>query len=187
MGKIAHPTKAVLDACVLYPTVLRELLQGAAAAGLFQPVFSDRILREWVLATAKLGPAAPVIAEGEAASLRAAFPRALIREHPEIEARLVLPDPNDRHVLATAIASGADAIVTFNAQDFPGHVLTAEGITRRDPDGFLWELQSHNLEAMAGIVEQVRAKAEAISGQPQALKPLLKRARLFRLAKAVGA
>jgi predicted nucleic acid-binding protein len=178
--------KAVLDACVLYPTVLREILQGAGAAGLYQPVFSDRILREWVLATAKLGPEAPVIAEGETASLRAAFPRGLIRAHPEIEARLALPDPNDVHVLATAIASGADAIVTFNAQDFPGHVLAAEGIARRDPDGFLWELQSRHPEGMAAIIEHVRAKAEAISGQPVALKGLLKRARLYRLGKALG-
>lgn len=179
--------KAVLDACVLYPTVLREILQGAAGAGLYQPVFSDRILREWVLATAKLGPAAPAIAEGEAATLRTSFPRALERERPEIEARLHLPDPNDVHVLATAIASSADAIVTFNAQDFPGHVLAAEGVTRRDPDGFLWELQSRHPEAMAQIVETVRAKAEAISGQPVALKGLLKRAKLYRLAKALEA
>ena len=179
--------KAVLDACVLYPTVLREILQGAGEAGLYQPVFSDRILREWVLATAKLGPAAPAIAEGEAAVLRATFPRALVREHPEIEARLHLPDPNDHHVLATAIASSADAIVTFNAQDFPGHVLAAEGVTRRDPDGFLWELQSRHPEAMARIVEAVRAKAEAISGHPVALKGLLKRAKLYRLAKAMEA
>jgi predicted nucleic acid-binding protein len=178
--------KAVLDACVLYPTVLREILQAAGEAGLFQPVVSDRILREWVLATAKLGPDAPGIAAAEAASLRAAFPRAVIREHPEIEARLLLPDPDDIHVLATGIASGADAIVTFNAQDFPGHVLAAEGIARRDPDGFLWELQSRHPEAMARIVERVHAKAEAISGRPVALKGLLKHARLYRLAKALG-
>jgi predicted nucleic acid-binding protein len=178
--------KAVLDACVLYPTVLREILQGAGAAGLYQPIFSDRILREWVLATAKLGPAAPALAEGEAALLRAAFPRALVRAHPEIEARLLLPDPNDRHVLATAIASGADAIVTFNAQDFPGHVLAAEGIARRDPDGFLWEMHSRHPAVMAGIVEAVRARAEAISGQPVPLKALMKQARLYRLAKALG-
>jgi predicted nucleic acid-binding protein len=178
--------KAVLDACVLYPTVLREILQGAGEVGLFQPVFSDRILREWVLATAKLGPAAPAMAEGEAALLRAAFPRGLVRAHPEIEARLNLPDPNDVHVLASAIASGSDAIITFNAQDFPGHVLAAEGIVRRDPDGFLWELQSRHPEAMARIVEAVRAKAETISGQPVALKGLLKRARLYRLGKALG-
>lgn len=178
--------KAVLDACVLYPTVLREILQGAGEAGLFQPVFSDRILREWVLATAKLGAQAPAIAQAEAAGLRAAFPRGLVRDHPEIEARLILPDPNDRHVLASAIASGADAIVTFNARDFPGHVLAAEGIARRDPDGFLWELQSRHPEVMARIVETVRARAETISGQPMALKGLLKRARLYRLAKALG-
>lgn len=177
--------KAVLDACVLYPTVLREILQGAAQAGLYEPVFSDRILREWVLASAKLGPAAPVMAAGEAAALRGAFPKAIIRERTDIEARLLLPDANDVHVLAIAIASGADAIVTFNAQDFPGHVLAAEGIARRDPDGFLWELQSRNPAAMAEIVERVRAKAEAISGQQQPLKPLLKRARLYRLAKAM--
>jgi predicted nucleic acid-binding protein len=178
--------KAVLDACVLYPTVLREILQGAGEAGLYQPVFSERILREWVLATTKLGPAAPAMAEGEAAVLRAAFPRALVREHSEIEARLILPDPNDVHVLATAIASGADAIITFNAQDFPGHLLAAEKITRRDPDGFLWELQSRHPEAMARIVEAVRAKAEVISGQPVPLKGLLKRTKLYRLAKALG-
>jgi hypothetical protein len=77
-------------------------------------------------------------------------------------------------------------IVTFNAQDFPGHVLAAEGVARRDPDGFLWELQSGQPDVMARIVESVRAKAEAISGQPVALKALLKRARLYRLAKALG-
>jgi predicted nucleic acid-binding protein len=178
--------KAVLDACVLYPTVLREILQGAAAAGLFEPVFSDRILREWTLAAARLGPGAQAIAEGEAALLRAAFPRALTREAPGIEARLLLPDPDDVHVLATAIAAGADAIVTFNAADFPGHILAEEGITRRDPDGFLWELYSRDPGAIARIVEAVRATAERLSGRNVALKPLLKRVRLFRLAKALA-
>lgn len=179
--------KAVLDACVLYPTVLREILQGAAAAGLYEPVFSDRILGEWTSSAKKLGPGAQVVAEGEAALLRAAFPRALMRERPEIEARLLLPDPDDVHVLATAVAAGADAIVTFNASDFPGHALAEEGIARRDPDGFLWELHSGSPDKLAEVVEAVRAKAERISGHPVALKPLLKRVRLFRLAKALAA
>ncbi len=177
--------KAVLDACVLYPTVLREILQGAAEAGLYQPVVSERILREWTRATAKLGPGAQALAEGEAALFRAAFPKAVERERPEIEARLLLPDPNDLHVLATAIAASADAIVTFNAADFPGHVLAEEGIARRDPDGFLWELHSRHPDQMNRIIETVRAKAERLSGQAVFTKPLIKRAKLFRLARAV--
>lgn len=177
--------KAVLDACVLYPTVLREILMGCAAAGLYTPLFSDRILREWTRATAKLGPEAQAVAEGEALILRAAFPRAIIREHPSVEARLSLPDPNDIHVLAVAIAGHADCIVTFNAQDFPRHTLAEEGLDRRDPDGFLWEMFSRHPGEVGRVIDQVHATACRLSGEDFTVKSLLKRAKLNRLAKAV--
>ena len=32
---------------------------------------------------------------------------------------LNLPDPNDRHVLAAAIAGRSDAMITYNLKDFP--------------------------------------------------------------------
>ena len=147
--------KAVLDACVLFPTVLREILLGVAGKGLYEPLWSDRILREWVLATAKLGPLAQAQAEAEATLLRASFPRASLRDRPEIEARLLLPDANDVHVLATAIAGHAEAIVTFNATDFPRHILAEEGLTRRDPDSFLWELWSYHPAEVATVVAAV--------------------------------
>ena len=55
--------RAVLDACVLYPTILREILGDCAAAGLFRPVWSQRILDEWRLAADRNGlPAGPEIA-----------------------------------------------------------------------------------------------------------------------------
>jgi len=179
--------RAVLDACVLYPTVLREILMGCAAQGLYEPLFSERILREWVRATAKLGPVQQAFAEGEAALLRARFPKAILREHSHIEARLMLPDPNDLHVLAVAIGGSADAIVTFNAADFPRHILAEEGIARRDPDGFLWELWSRHPEAVGRVVAEVHATACRMAGQDITLKSLLKRAKLNRLAKALAA
>ena len=179
--------RAVLDACVLYPTVLREILLGVAARGLFEPMWSDRILREWTRATDKIGPGAKVQAEGEALVVKAAFPRASVREQPNIEARVSLPDPNDEHVLAVAVARHADAIVTFNAKDFPRPVLAEFGIERRDPDGFLWELWSRNPVEVGAVVEGVRATAERLSGEAWPLRRLLKKAQLPRLGKALSA
>ena len=177
--------RAVLDACVLYPTVLRELLLGVAAKGLYEPQWSDRILREWVLATAKLGPVAQTLAEGDAALAKAAFPRASVQAQPKIEARLSLPDPNDIHVLAVAIAGHADAIVTFNAVDFPRPVLADEGIERRDPDGFLWELWSRHPSDVGDVVAAVHARAEEMADKPLPIRAFLKRAQLWRLGKAI--
>jgi predicted nucleic acid-binding protein len=177
--------KIVLDACVLYPTVLREILIGVARAGLYAPLWSDRILEEWARATRKLGPGAEDQARAEIALLRAAFPKASVSARPGLESCLHLPDENDIHVLAAAITSGADGVLTFNASDFPGHVLAGEGVKRFDPDGFLWALWSHHPETVGAVVEQVRATAERLSGAPQPVRALLKRARLPRLGKAL--
>jgi predicted nucleic acid-binding protein len=178
--------KAVLDACVLYPTVLREILFGVAAEGLYTPLWSPRILEEWARATRKLGPGEEAYARGEVAAANSAFPEASVEPDAGLLRRLHLPDEDDIHVLATAVTAGADCIVTFNASDFPRHVLAAEGQERRDPDGFLWQLWSENPERVEAVVERVRQKAETLSGEPQPLRPLLKRAKLPRLAKDIA-
>lgn len=178
--------KAVLDACVLVPPVLREILLGVARRGLFQPLWSDRILEEWARAAIKFGPLAEAEARGRIATLRATFPRAGLPAAPGIEARLILPDPNDAHVLAVAIASGADAIVTVNAQDFPRHILAEDKIARRDPDGFLWELWSGDPDSVEAAVAEVVDEASRRDGAPASRKSLMKRARLGRLARAMG-
>lgn len=177
--------KAVLDACVLYPTVLREILTGVAVRGLFQPLWSDRILREWTRATIKLGSEAQVQAEAEAAMFRLAFPRGIVRAQPDLEARLLLPDENDVHVLAVAIAGHADCIVTLNAKDFPRHVLAEEGIERRDPDGLLWQIWSDHPAQVEAVVAAVHATAQRMLAQDIPLKSLLKRAQLPKLSKAI--
>jgi predicted nucleic acid-binding protein len=177
--------RAVLDACVLYPPVLRALLLGADQAGLFQARWSDRIIEEWLRATLKLGDQAHAAARIEAALISAAHPLARLPAAPQIEARMFLPDPNDRHVLAVAIAGSADAIITLNARDFPRGVLAGEGVARRDPDGFLWQLYCDHPTVMAGVVAGVQARSEQMAGTPVPQKALLKRAGCPRLAKAL--
>lgn len=48
-----------------------------------------------------------------------------------------MPDQDDRHVLAAAIAGHADAIVTWNGKDFPDDVLDPFGIELQTPDEFV--------------------------------------------------
>lgn len=178
--------RACLDACVLYPTILREILLGFATKGLFEPIFSDRILEEWTRATVKIGPEAQAQARTEALLVRASFPKAMVREQLQIEAQLSLPDENDLHVLAVAIAGHADCIVTFNAQDFPRPVLAEHGLDRRDPDGFLWDLTSRHPAVGREVIHGVVATAERMAGTPIGAKKLLKKAQLNRLAKMIA-
>lgn len=178
--------KALLDANVIYPTVMREMLLGAARAGLYQPLWSDRILAEWAHAAAKLGPAGQAIAEGEIALCRAGFPEASSPSDPDLESQLWLPDPADTHVLAAAIKGGADLIITMNAKDFPQRVLAEHGLARQDADAFLMTFWSSQPESMRQIAERVQAEAERLSGTAQPLRPLLKKARLPRLGKALS-
>ena len=178
--------RAVLDACVLVPPVLREILLGVAGRGLFDPLWSERILEEWARAAAKYGPASEVEARGRIATLNLAFPRALLPPAPGIEQRLYLPDPDDAHVLAVAIAGSADAIVTVNARDFPRGTLAEDQIARRDPGGLLWELWSGDPDPVEAAVAVVVAEASRREGQAVPARRLLKKARLNRLARAMG-
>ena len=68
--------RVLLDANVLYPTVMREVLLGCARAGLFEPLWSARILEEWARAAARLGPEGEAVARAEVAAAGLAISRA---------------------------------------------------------------------------------------------------------------
>ena len=178
--------KLFLDACVLFPTVMREVLLGAAGAGFFEPLWSSRVLEEWARAAAKIGPEGEVQARGEIALLKSHWPNAEVDARASDLARLWLPDPDDIHVLASAIASSADGIVTVNARDFPRHILAEEGLSRTDPDALLFGFWQSEPAKVADLVENVRAEAERLSGEQWEIRRLLKKARLPRLGKALA-
>lgn len=177
--------RAVLDTCVLYPTVMREMLLGAAALGHFTPLWSARILEEWRRAAARLGPEGAAQAAAEIALVQAAWPAACLAPAPGIEARLWLPDRGDLHVLAVAVAGSADAIITLNRADFPRGILAEEGLARHDPDGLLQGFWQRDPAGMADLGARVLAQANRLSGRQWDLRGLMKKARLPRLGKAL--
>lgn len=179
--------KLLLDACVIFPTVMREMLIGAAHQGLYYPLWSARILEEWRRAAMRLGPEAEAVATGDIAMLRAHFPVAEIGGYDGIAQRLWLPDSNDIHVLAAAVHGSADGIVTVNRKDFPKNILAEDGLTRLEPDGLLYGFWLNHPDAMETVGTRVLNHARDLSGEPWEMRALLKKARLPRLAKALGA
>ena len=177
--------RVVIDACVLFPTVMREVVMAVAAQGLFEPKWSERILEEWARAAAKLGPEGEMQARGEVALLKARFPKAIVPPHAGLEARLWLPDPADIHVLAAAVSSSADAILTSNAMDFPKNILAEEGLERLDPDAFLLSLHEAHPAKVRTAARGVLDEAIRLSGEDWTFRGLMKKARLPRLGKAL--
>ncbi len=177
--------RVVIDACVLYPTLLRDLVTGWAGAGGFTPLWSDRILEEWRRAAARLGPVDAEIAEAEIAALRLRFPDASVTVSPETFESVHLPDIDDRHVLAAAIDGGADELLTLNVKDFPTNALAARGIIRRHPDEFLLEAFHGDSERIKALVDHALAVAATYGIETSNRRAVLKRARLPRLAKAL--
>ena len=172
--------RVLIDACVLYPTVLRQIVMGVAEAGFFEPLWSARILDEWVHAAAREGQ--EDVAKGEIAVLSAKWTSAMVLVSKDTEARLRLPDPNDEHVLAAAIDGEANALMTLNLKDFPTRVLSAEGLVRRDPDGVVLEALDADAGAVVAVAERVLAAAKdaGVEGTPRSI---LKRASLPRVGK----
>jgi len=178
--------KLLLDTCVIYPTVMRQMLLGVAGQGVFTPLWSGRIIEEWQRAARKLGPEGLAQAGAEAALMATDWPDAEVQYGASLEARLWLPDPADTHVLAAAIAGSADMIVTLNAKDFPRNILAEEGLERVDPDGYLHAVWHAQPELVRLVAQAVLAEANRLSGGEWKMRALMKKARLPRLGKALG-
>jgi hypothetical protein len=118
---------ALLDACVLWPSLQRDFLLSLAIEGMYRPIWSSAILEELEISeNAKLTDRAGM-SSGEAElrarhlieEMRANFEDAEVVGWEGLEGSYGLPDPDDEHVLAAAVVGGAGAIVTLNHKDFP--------------------------------------------------------------------
>ena len=164
------PLVAVLDACVLIPAALRDVLLRAHEAALYRAHWSEHILDEVErnLAEVFVGPtrAAALVQR-----LRAVFPDALVpieRYEPLISE--MTNQRKDRHVLAAAVAANAAVVVTRNLRDFPDEALSPYGIRAQSPDAFLLDLFLRHPAAMAAIVQ---SQASDLKNPPATVERVL--------------
>lgn len=129
----------VLDTNVIYPIEIRDLLFWFAHYDLFTPKWSNHIFDEWKDVMDRKGITQEEIKKRtNVANL--AFPDALVKNYESLINGLTLPDEKDRHVLAAAIKTNANVIVTNNLKDFPSKYLTTFGLVAKSADDFIADI-----------------------------------------------
>jgi predicted nucleic acid-binding protein len=169
----------VLDACAIFPASLRDTLLRAVDANLYTIQLTDDILEEVCrnlvnkrcIQAAKAQKLANVIKEKFDEGF-ITIPKQLINSMPINE--------KDRHVLAAAVASGAQIIVTQNLKDFPPHLLDQFNVNAQSLDEFLVHLFDFDSIRMIQIVlEQVSELHNPPRTVPEVLDSLMQHAPRF--------
>lgn len=149
---------AVLDTNVVYPVIIRDILFWFAYYDLYTPKWSEHIFDEWKRVMIERG-----VSEEEAnkriSKANAAFPDALVQNYKGLIDHFELPDKDDRHVLAAAIKTNANLIVTNNIKDFPEEYLQSFSLNAKTADDFLTDIIDLNQEqAVSAFKEMVLNK-----------------------------
>ncbi len=156
------PFTVVFDACVLYPAPLRDFLMWLGMSGCFRARWSAQIHDEW---QRNLLLNRPDLSREQLARtsmmMDKAIPDSLVTGHEPLIDGLVLPDADDRHVLAAAIRCQASVIVTFNQKDFPSTALAPFGIEAQHPDEFIENL--FDLDQAAVVVAAQKQRANLLN------------------------
>lgn len=119
---MSHPggiPVAVLDANVLYSQLVRDVLLRLAAANVFLPRWSDRILEEWTSNLVENRPdLSPARIAGTRRLVETTFPAGRVAGFELLESTFQGVDPGDRHVAAAALQARATHLVTLNLRHF---------------------------------------------------------------------
>lgn len=145
----------VLDTNVIYPIEIRDLLFWFAHYDLYTPKWSEHIFDEWATVMERKG-VVPEEVKKRLDKANLAFPDALVNNYSGLISGLNLPDPKDCHVLAAAIKTNANVIVTNNIKDFPKDYLSSFGLSVKTADDFLTDIIDLNPEeALKAFKEMV--------------------------------
>ena len=153
---------AVLDACVLVPMALCDLLlRLAEEPAMYRPLWSEQILTEMTKALRTKLHRSSEQAAWRCQQMKEAFPEAMVTVPSALlKAVECIPDKNDRHVLAAAIMGHASVIVTQNTRHFPKDCCEKYGVLCQTPDDFL--IDPYHLRPQL-VLDKLDDQAAAIS------------------------
>lgn len=155
----------VYDACVLYPAPLRDLLMRLALTDRFRARWSNTIHDEWIRNLLKQRPELDAAALEKTRTLMNSSVRdSLVEGFEHLIPAIELPDENDRHVVAAAIHSGAETIITFNLKDFPAKALGRYNLEAQHPDDFIVDLFDLH---PASVLQALSAQRAALKKPPK--------------------
>ena len=148
---------AVLDANVIYPAFLRDVLLRLAASNLYHPRWTARIHDEWIRNVIHNRPdLSPTAFARIRAQMDAHFSGALVTGFEALERHFEGVHKDDRHVAAAALKAGADRIITQNLKDFSAEALKPHGIVAIHPDDFVCDLIRMDPVTTRGVLEAHR-------------------------------
>lgn len=169
----------VLDACVLYPPALRDLLMWLAVVKAYEPRWTEEIHAEWMRNVLADRPdIIPEQLERTRQLMDAIDPKSLVGGYEAHIPALSLPDENDCHVLAAAIRAGAAVIATYNVKDFPREALALHGVRALHPDAFLVALMRRDPPR---FVRGIRSHRASLRNPPKSEEEYLATLRDLRL------
>ena len=160
---------AVLDACVLIPAPLCDVLLRAAENGLYQIYWSEDILSEVERNLIRQLNVREERAARRVRLMREAFTEALVEGYQRLIPGMTNP-LKDRHVIAAAVVSGSQFIVTSNLKDFPDASLQDYEIQAQSPDSFLMRLFESAPNVMTQIVQE---QAHALTNPRSSVEDVL--------------
>lgn len=174
----------VYDACVLYPAPLRDFLMQLALTDKFRARWSNMIHDEWIRNLLINRPdLKPEDLERTRSLMNLHVRDSLVTEFEHLIPSVVIPDKDDRHVVAAAIHSGADLIITFNLKDFPDTALSAYNLKAQHPDDFIYDLLDLN---QAAVLQAAAAQRASLRNPPKSPEEYLEVLLKQGLTQTVG-
>lgn len=179
---MANAARYLIDTTVIYSYTLRDIFVTLATRGL-KIHWSAQIEDEFIRARGRKSPEQALKARRVISLMRQAVPDwEAVAGRAQI-ARLHLPDPDDRHVLAAAIQVGARVIVTDNRRHFPVAALAPHNIALMSPDQALCDLYDADPEGVITAAAEMRARMIDPPYTPQEWLERLEAAGATRLAQ----